>query len=87
MRIVLEVRYKASEKLWIVKRRDVSGAVLAYAENRADAVQKGRAEARALAVGGLKVELEIRRLDGSIGKGRGSRSSYPRSSDPRRRRG
>lgn len=86
-RVYFEVKWKASEWLWYVRRRDISGGVLAFAKNKAEAVKKARAEARAYVATGGKAELVIYREDGAIAKGRGSRSSYPRDSDPRRRKG
>lgn len=70
-----------------MKRGDISGGVLIFKEKKADAIKAGRAEANAHAATGGKAELVIYNLDGSIGKGKGSRQTYPRKSDPRRRRG
>lgn len=84
LRRVIEVRWSRSERCWYVRNRDVSGSYL-YAASKRESVLIGRAEARALAAAGGKVELIVYRKDGAIGKGRDSRSTY--GADPRRRQG
>lgn len=86
-RVFFEVRFNKAEGLWMVKRRDISAGVLAYAKTKREAETRGRAEARAHEASGGKAELVLYRLDGSIGEGHSSRSSYPRSSDPRGSKG
>lgn len=84
-RLVIEVRWNRAEKLWMVKRRDVSGAVLAYEGTKRAAVKKAAAEARALWKGRILCEVVIYRKDGAINKGHDGRRTYGR--DPRRRKG
>lgn len=86
-RVVIEVRWSRSEKLWTVRRRDVSGMVLAYEEKKSVAVKRGRNECRVISMNGGYAELVVYRQDGAIGEGRGSRSTYPRRSDPRGTKG
>lgn len=86
-RVTFAVKWRASESLWVVKREDISGGILVFKEKKSEAIKAGRAEAKAHAAAGGKAELKIYRIDNALGKGRGSRQTYPRSSDPRRRRG
>ena len=87
-RIVFEVRYSSAEKLWFIKRRDISGGVLAWKEKKSDAVARARQEARLHWVNNREpVELIVYRQDGAIGQGHSSRASYPRRLDPRRHKG
>ena len=86
MRVYYEVRFKASEDLWLVRRRDISGGVLSVHEKKAEAVSRGAMEARLHWVNNREpAELVVYREDGAIGKGRGSRRSY--GTDPRRSKG
>ena len=85
-RIYLEVRWKASEKLWAIKRRDISGGVVAYEPNKELAERRGGREAGALhRTTGALVELVIYNQNGQIGKGSRGRRTY--GHDPRRRKG
>jgi hypothetical protein len=84
-RVTFEVRYSRPEKQWMVRKRDVSGAVLVYTKTRIEAVKRAAAEARTLWKQRVLCEVVIYRKDGAIGKGHDSRMTYGK--DPRRKKG
>lgn len=79
-RIVLEVRFSRSERLWYIRRRDISGGVLSYQRRKPEAVKQAAGEAKAL---DTAVSVVIYLKNGRIEEER----TYPRSTDPIRRRG
>lgn len=77
-RVIVEVRYSRSEKLWMGKRRDLSGGVLFYARTKREAMKAASKEAKAL---GTLAQVVVYRLNGSI------QEEFTFGADPRRRRG
>lgn len=84
-RTVFEVRWNRAEKLWFVRRRDISGGVYAYETTKRKTVKIAVSLCRDHWASGKTVELVIYRQDGRIGKGHDSRMTYGK--DPRRKKG
>jgi hypothetical protein len=86
----ITVQYDRHVDRWSVIRAkmksDRTPTTLSQHTDKDDAVKRGRVEAKALHVAtGETVELIIKNLDGTIGKGSSSRSTY--GPDPKRRKG
>lgn len=81
----VQVKVRKRNHMWEVSISDKGSSWLRRA--KADAVELGVKQCRIVARAGGKAELTIYNRDGRIGKGNGARRTYPRSSDPRRRKG